>query len=103
MDDPASSPQTPECAKGFGAKALGRPLQAMLMLVPSHAHASSTTLQIAPVFGRQVPTAEHPDNSGKPQRSPKPQSASVVQVPESAPVPSPAGGNGGMRQQTSSE
>ncbi|HEY5147786.1 MAG TPA: hypothetical protein VII82_13520 [Polyangiaceae bacterium] len=46
-------------------------------------------LQMTPGAGKQVPVAEHPAVSGKPQRSPVPQSASVVHVPPSPPAPEP--------------
>ena len=42
---------------------------------------------MTPGAGKQVPVAEHPAVSGKPQRSPVPQSASVVHVPPSPPAP----------------
>jgi hypothetical protein len=59
------------------------------MSVPSHAHARTMALHMTPGVRKHVPVAEHPADSRKPQRSPTPQSASVVQVPASAPGPEP--------------
>jgi hypothetical protein len=63
----------------------------MLMFVPSQAQASTIALQMIPGAGKHVPTAEHPPDSGKPQRRPPPQSALLVQAPPSPPAsPAPA-------------
>ena len=59
----------------------------MLISVPSHAHARTMALQTAPDAGKQVPVAEHPASSGKPQRLPVLQSVLVMQVPPSPPAP----------------
>ena len=44
---------------------------------------------MAPGVEKQVPVAEHPADSRKPQSSPLPQSALVVQVPPSPTAPEP--------------
>jgi hypothetical protein len=56
------------------------------MSVPSQAHARTMALHVTPGAGKQVPVALHWADSGKPQSSPVPQSALVVQVPESPPA-----------------
>jgi hypothetical protein len=65
---------------------VGNPVQATVISVPSQAHPGAYARQTAPGAGKQLPCAEQPSASGKPQRSPGAQSALFAHAPPSGPA-----------------
>lgn len=76
---PASSPvQGPVCKSGLDAYPAGKPVQATLISVPSHAQPMLYAWQTAPGAGKHCPVAAQARLSGKPQISFDVQSVSDI-------------------------